>query len=97
MSILQEKRERSLERMRTRKANREKVSKSFRFESTAEEADFKMTQEYNGIDFEIFRKGVTQSRGKEVSYILGKKEVEELRDYLTKALDNWEEWNALEK
>lgn len=97
MSKLEERRAKMQEKNNIRKVNREKVSKAFRFESGVEEADFKMTQEYNSIQVTTFRKGVTQVRGKEISFGLDKKEVEELRNYLTQALDNWDEWNSLEK
>lgn len=97
MSNLEERRTKMLEKNNIRKANREKVSKNFRFESSAEKAEFKIIQECNSIQFTTFRKGVTQVRGKEVSFGLNKKEVQELKDYLTQALDNWDEWNSLDK
>jgi ERCC4-related helicase len=93
----EERRKKVHEKSMQKRANREKVSKEYTFKSGTEEANFKMTQEYNGISFSIFRKAYNQVRGKEVSYGLDKQGVEQLRDYLNNALENWDEWNKLDK
>lgn len=93
----EEKRKAMQEKDKLKKENRLKVSKQFDFKNSAEESNINIIQEYNGISIEIKRKGYNQTRGKEVSYSLNKQEVEELKEYLEKALNNWDEWNILEK
>lgn len=93
----QERRRFIQEKNNQRKENREKVSKKFEFETSMEEAKFEMVQECNGVTFEITRKLYNQVRGKQVSFSLNKQEVEHLKDYLEQALENWNEWNSLDK
>ena len=92
----EEKRNKMIEKSRLRRENEKIVTKKFSFESGAEDATLTAQLHYNSIDFNIFRKGTSQVRGKEVSYGLNKEEVQELKSYLEEALQNWDEWNKLD-
>ena len=92
----EERKQKMLEKNKLRKENEKIVTKQFSFESGAEDAALTAQLKYNAIDFNIFRKGTSQVRGKEVSYGLNKEEVQELKSYLEEALQNWDEWNKLD-